>query len=654
MSAVIEELGPKALDEHIPKVLDAFKKGNPNLVTDPVAKEAITKAMARRANETGAVAKVILDNFTKQAKYLEMNVSPQKVLEWKNGAALRQARLTAATSGLSKSEIAAAVDLIKNHVNVDGIELMEPFQVIDTLGSATIKAVLDGHMDAKLMKKMNKALLAAVSETPKEVSLDIKANTALDTFLMRMTTWYNRGDMVHYSREATSYIEDWAKKRAEWLNYQAKDYTPEEIITAFKHSQGTWKNVELARAAQGIENPLVSPRVAELSAKFTDYFENITASSRTINDVNKLKGSVAIRSEMMVSDINRQLKNVGSKFEFTANPRIKKSVTGNPAGGGLGYGEGNWLTSWENVDPTKFGQDPLHFMYDLSLAFDRTISEYAMIDEFAMRFGRAATDAGFDPLVHTHGLFHPRIEDSIKFPKEVATSFRHLLDDIEKGSWIPATKMMREFVKYQRIWKSGVTMYNPSFHVRNGIGDAFLMWMAGHNNPIYFKYASKMIASQRHRYAAAIKDPKLDFLKGLMSKEDYGILQTQGKDIILRKNGANLTAEELYGEAVQRGMLLDASRAADIIGEPLFAHIGGRDPSVLRRFLRQPLGGVAHEGAVAVTEIREHTIRLAHFASAVNKHLTKSVVAKLNAIERDASITNKVAARRKRNDDAAC
>jgi len=643
LSTVIEELGPKALDEHITKVLDAFAKGNPNLVTDPVAKRAIADAIARRNMESGAVAKVILDDYARAADAMERTVSRQKFLEWKNGEALKRARFAGAAAGLSKQELEAAIDLVKNRVNVEGVELMEPFQILDTLGANAVRAVAEGHADAKLIKKMNIAIRDALNETAKAQRLDTQAETALDGFLMRFTTWYGRGDMVHYSREAGSYIEDWAKKRAEWFNFNAKNYSSEEVIAAFKNSQGHWKNVEAARIAAGTTTPLVSERVAELSTKITDYFENIVASTRTINDVDKLKGSVAIRSQMMMDDINKQLKAVGSKFQFIGSPKVKRNIAGNPAD----YSEGNWLTSWENVDPTKFGQDPLHFMYDLSLATDRVVSEYAMIDEFVMRFGRLAGEVDFQPLIHTHGLFHPRVAEGIKFPQEAAQQFQKLLNDIEKGSWIPETKFIREMVKYQRIWKTGVTMYNPSFHVRNAIGDTFLMWMAGHNNPIYFKYAMKMIYSQRARYKEAIQAPTLGPLEALMGKEQYGLLQSKGTDVLLRRNGANLTTEEIYGEAVQRGMLLDANRAADIIGEPLFAHTAGRNPNALKRFAQQPLGGVAHSTAVKITEVREHYIRLAHFSSAINKQLTAKVASKLRAIENDKTIINKVAARRK-------
>lgn len=640
LTKVIEEFGPDVTDETVARVVKAFK--TPTSVKDSVAEVAIAQAMARRSMDTGTIAKVILDDFVDKSKALESTISRQKYLEWKKSNAVQRAKFASKAAGLSPKETAAVLDLLKNHVDTEGLELLEPFQVMDAIGPKIIKAVLAGHADAKLIKKMNNALRDAVGESAKEMSLDFKARSAIDTFLMRWTTWYNRGEMFQSSAEATSYFEQWAKARADWLNHQVKNFTPEEIMTAFKHSQGTWKGIEAARVEQGIDMPLVTDRIAKLSAQFSDLFENIVASSRTINDSDKLVGSIAVREAATMSDVNRQLKNVGSKFQFVGG-KVKTSVSGNPAD----YTEGNWLTSWENVDPTKFGQDPVHFMYDLSLAMDRVTAEYSLIDDFVMRFGKEAGDVGFDPLVNTHGVFHHRIAPTYKFDKKVASDFKNLLDDLEKGNWMASTPFTRKAIKYQRIWKTGVTQYNPSFHERNALGDTFLMWLAGHNNPIHFKYAAKMVAANRQRYRDAVKDPNLDALTGFMSREEYGILQSKDTDVLLKKYGADITSAELYGEALQRGQLLSAYRDSDIIGDPLFAHTAGKNPDALKRFAEKPLGGKAHDLVVGVTEIREHTIRLAHFSSAVNKGITKQIGKRLKAINDDPTIVNKVAARRK-------
>lgn len=645
LSSVIEQLGPNATDEMVGSIIRAFSKKSANKVTDEFAKQTIAKAIAKRSMESGAVAKTIFDDFVDTSKIVEREVSHQKVVEWKQNQALKRVQMSSAIAGLSKAEAERVIDLVKNQINTEGLELMEPMKMLDEVGKRAIDSVMNGTAQPDLIAKVGKAIQESVGETPKFQRTDLTARSALDTVLMRMTTWYGRGEMIHSSRESYSFIEDWAKARADWFNNIAKSYSPNEIAAAFKHAQGHYDNIEIAIAKNGVTTPVVTERVAYLSGKFKDYFENIMASTRTINDESKLKGSVAVRAEIMMDDINKQLKATNTTFQFTGKARTTSNLAGNPAGKGLGYGGDHWMLSWENVDPTKLGQDPLHFMYDLSLAVDRVTTEYSIIDDFVVRFGRKLTDSDHIPTM-TKTIPHHRIAKDIYFEPKTADDFMNLLKDVEKGNWFPDAKFLRQLVKGQRLWKTGVTQYNPSFHIRNFIGDSFLMWLAGHNDPRMFTKAERMISANRARYKDAVADPNLEVLQGFMSREDYGILQSSDDTVILKKYGADLTSAEIYGEALQRGLLLDASRASDIIGEPLFKNVHGRNPSAKRRFITAPLGGKAHATVMGATEIREHFVRLAHFTSVVNKSITRSQASKLKAIASNPKIGNKVAARR--------
>lgn len=642
LTHAIEQLGPDALDSEIEKVLGAFA----GTLDDDFTKAVLAKAMAKNFMKDGAVAKVILDDYVDTARIMERTVSHQKFLEWKETVAFKKAKLAAGAAGLSEKGAARVLDLVKNDINTEGLAAMEPMQMLDEIGKRAMDSIMNGTTDHLLIARIGKAIEESMGDLPRFLRHDNSAKNAVERVLFRMTTWYGRGDMIHAVRSQYSYIEDWAKARAAWFNNIAKSHTPDDIMTAFKYAQGHFTNIEKGMAEHGVQKSIVAPHIEELGKKFQDYFENIMSSTRAINDPAKLKGSVAVRAQIMMDDINKALKATNTNFQFTGKARTTKNIAGNPAGQGLGYGGDHWMLSWENVDPTQLGQDPLHFMYDLSLAVDRVTTEYAVIDDFVRIFGRRVTDPDFVPTM-SKTLPHHRAAKDIYFEPRVADEFMTLLRDMEKGAWFPEAKFLRQVVKGQRLWKTGVTQYNPSFHIRNLIGDTWLMWMAGHNNPLMFRYASKMIAANRARYNEALRDPELDTLMGFMSREEYGLMHSKDTDIILRKHGADLTSAEIYGEALQRGLLLDASRASDIIGDPLFKNVHGSSPNLLKRRLYEPLGGHAHAGVMGLTEVREHFVRLAHFTSVVNKNLTPARAARLKKIASDPKIANKVAERRK-------
>jgi len=327
-----------------------------------------------------------------------------------------------------------------------------------------------------------------------------------------------------------------------------------------------------------------------------------------------------------MEDIDKQLLAVGSNFQFSHYIKAKKNIHGQP----VDYSD-NWMQAWENVDPKKLGQSPAKFMFDLDLAANRVATEYALIDDMAMRFGALPTDSHFNPKVYTTSVFtHHRIPHEMKFPKEVADGFVRLQKDIEQGPWIPQEDFAKFYFKGLRMWKTGVTIYSPSHHWRNLVGDSFLMWTAGINDPRVFEWSWKMIQSQRHRYSEAMREPTLDALRGLISKKDFELTRTTGKSIILNKHKAGLTAEEIYGEGYHLGLLRDADRIEDIIGEALFANVPGRNQNALKRFAAQPLAGKGHKTATHVAEVREHSVRLAHFAGVVNKRLTPKIARDLN------------------------
>jgi hypothetical protein len=630
---VIAEIGEEGLNDFIPRLMKAFQSGDLSKITDPVAKKAIADAMARRAEVSGGIAKVVFNEYIKDFNYARDVLSPQKLQAWRNGEALKKAERDARLMGATEKEKDAIVDLLKNHIDTTNLERAELDRLFDELGESVIRGIQKGQLDRKLIKSTYHAIARLRGETAEQIAHDVTGNRALDFFMNNMTTWWGRGEYKDFTREVYQFAEDYARARAKWFSDKLTNYSKAERNAAFRYAQRLHEAPARAFAkglskdeqeAIALTEKGFSDREIELGNQIRDYFENILGSKSSLASITDAAGSAAIRSQMTMADIDKQLRAFNSSFQFHKHIRKTANREGMPAD----YSGENWLAAWENVDPSVHGQDPLSFLYDLDLAVQRVMAEYATIDSFAYTFGRKAGDAGFDPLVHKAKIEHHRFDPDLRFDPEVQKQFMRLMKDIEEGPWIPGSKAGQFYTKGLRMWKTGVTIYSPSHHIRNLIGDTWLMWAAGHNDPRAFVWSKKMLHAERSRYKEAIKDPTLDALRGLYSKEELGYFRTTGDTVVLKRNGANLTASEIYGEANQRGLLLDATRVEDIMGTTVQETLTGRSPLKI-----QPLGGHAHNVATKVAEYREHYVRLAHFSSAVNKRLTKNVAARLRAAE---------------------
>lgn len=618
----ISHLGPDALDDHITKVLDAFRKGDPSLVTEPVAKAAIERATAQRALEMSGVQKVILDGWVDKSRQMEDLLSPQKYLAWKNRS-IKQAHTDAMIAGATKSEADAVVDLLRGTINTRGLDTLEPQQVVEAIGQRMVEAVLEGRATPQEIRKMNQAIMRQLGEKESKIMFDVDAKSAVDSFLMRMTTWAGRGPMQNYAKEGYAALESMAKERADWFSRMSKDYSKDEIKAAFMFAQDVFRTYDLGSGERLVEK--ASPRVQLLAAQMRDYFENVIGSHSVFANLEDAAGVQSIRMGLTMEDIDRQLAAVGSNFQFGKYRKAKKSIHGTD----VDY-QDDWRLAWENVDPEKLGQTPDKFMYDLDLAVQRVAVEYSLIDDMIMRFGRRKGEAGFDPTIHNTSVFtHHRIPHDVKFHPDIAKAFGRLQKDIEQGPWIPKSKAAKFYFKALRMWKSGVTIYNPAHHLRNLIGDSWNMWAAGINDPRVFEKSWRIIQSQRARYKDALNDPTLDRLRGLISKKEFDASTTTGQDVIINKYGSGLTAHELYGEAYQRGLLRDATRVEDIVGSPLFAQSAGKNPNAIKQFLAQPLAGKGHQVATTVAEVREHYVRMAHFVGQVEKDITPALAKRL-------------------------
>lgn len=601
LSDVLEEVGMVANDELATKVIQSFVTKDIRKIKDPVVVDAINKSLARRSMASAD----LVQNLSKKAAEVKQNIldnySPiraNKLLE----ELPQQASAAARVMGMSEGELNAVIDQVRNIVNIDKIPVEE---VMNRLGNELIEAVASRRVTADVIDKINKAMVKSLNTTPERLANNVTGIKSIDGFMLRLATWYGRGEMKNFSQDVFTWGEMNAVMRARTMRNMVKNHSRDEINAAFRVAQGM------------LQRDVVGEKEALLSDKFLDYFENMLGSSG-FKDLKDAEGTVAVKSLMTMADVNKHLKAGGSKFFF-----INKKAT-NIVGQPRDYSEKGvgWMKSWENADPKKAGQDPVSFMYDLDLAIEKTVKESALVDEFAMRFGARPGQAHFDPRVHTDGIAHHRLQ-GFKFPKDQRDAMIRLLHDVDEGIWMPQGKPMQFYSRGLRAWKTGVTIYMPSHHIRNMIGDLHLMWWAGHNDPRNFFRARRVMHSQRTRYQEALKQDSFDAIRGLVDKDAMEWAKTQGTDVILKQNGHNITADEIYIAAHQHGLLLDANKLEDIFGQAPLENIGKPD-STLNKVVSKPLGGHGHQAASTVAEYREHYVRLSHFIAAVNKGLKKS------------------------------
>lgn len=600
LSDVLEEVGMEANDELATKVMKAFVSKDLSKIDVPEVREAINLALARRAHVVSDVLENATD-YAQQAKDQIWNLFSGPKAYFKERQLVDKMKELGDNLGLTHEEVNSLKDLVRNVIDVDKLP-NEKF--IPTLGKAMMEAHVEGRLSKELFEKFNRAIVETVGTTPQAVRGPGIAIAAVQTFMTRMTTWYGRGSMKAFSKDVFEYGEMNAVLRARLFRNMTKQHSEEVIVKAFQMAQDPMS----LRAVADYD-----PEVTILANQIREYFESILGSSgmASFKMRDGQRYTPAVLSGMVAEDVNKYLKAQGSEFQFLAK-KVKHKITGVPRDyteKGVG-----WIASWELADARKIGQNPTRLMYDIDLAIEKTMKEYALVDEFIMRFGKHVDISDFNPKIHTAQLVHKRVPKGVYFEPEVAAQFRRLLDDLS-DMYVPTSKIMRFYSRGLRAWKTGVTIYLPSHHIRNMIGDLHLMWWAGHNDPRNFVRARRVLATQRRYLDTALKQDSFAMLNDYTSRDALEWAATKGGDVILKQNGMTLTADQIYLAAHQHGLLLDANKAEDIFGE---APVQWRGKNI------EPLGGKAHAAAATVAEYREHYVRLSHFVGAVNKRMKKS------------------------------
>jgi hypothetical protein len=393
----------------------------------------------------------------------------------------------------------------------------------------------------------------------------------------RFNAAYKNADMRPiYLKEAAS-AKSTVARRAEYLNKLAKRYDVNDA--------DLWNDA--LKGAQGRMEPVPGTPAAELSKEILEIMENLFGSSGLKTSV-IADSTVAGRAQLFMRELNANLKRFGlGEYQFT-----KKGD----------YAEGaKWLNSWESWKIER----PLEFLFKMQNVVEHTVREKIMFDEIAARFGSPVKSGEF-----TQKVNHARLGD-VYFGKDAASQITQFISNLKAISQT-SSKPLQLFDQGVSKWKASVTIYIPSHHIRNLIGDMYFNWMAGVNSMRPYGTAMKVMQSQKGRYEGLAEISSLTgprALEKLMATGTVGTPKAVGKQTALTmRNGQQITNDMVYVSAFQQG-ILPTTRVLEDIPDDVARG--------MERF--KPFDGRVQKFAHNLSEGRDHYIRLAHYIDYLKK-----------------------------------
>lgn len=558
LSGLIDELGgPTRISIND---LNAWAK---NRGMDEELLDSIENIRARSAMEDTPFLSLGLEQTSRQAQVAEMAMSPakyanfQRVLRDEFGAGLRGADVSPAT-------VTQGQRILDDILSPGG-----PQSALDT-HSAAVRKYLSGVAPKAWQQTVNPAVTRqienAVGTTAKQAGTQLgKGNKALEFLGLRFAAHYGMKDLRQTQLDFMLSAEANANRRHHVWSTLVRNSNADQRLDAFRIAQGQYPVGLHDEATEAIANQM------KIS------MERLFSSSGIRDEAD----SVALRAGFVREDLNTELRRLGSENYFDNTGRFENGT--------------DWLKSWEDW---KLDVDPINEIAKLETAVERLSKKYGLFDEIAARWGSTRKGGDFQ-----HTFKHHRL-DGAYFPKDIVPQIQRMMDTMD-NMYNPKSPMMKYLDEALSIWKTAVTIYSPAHHIRNGIGDAWLSWVAGVNNPKVYRTAAQVMKAQRGRYQT------LPDLERLVGKNPQ--VRTKQRPLITTRGGKPLTADDIYLAAHQRGLLLSARQIEDIFGEPLL------------RGKIQPFGGRVHDFAGKISENREHFFRLAHFIDAVKKSKGKSL-----------------------------
>ncbi len=307
-------------------------------------------------------------------------------------------------------------------------------------------------------------------------------------------------------------------------------------------------------ASKKISNDLVAdnPQVAGLASAIQKSMESVAHSTGLTDDAIRAN-SVATRSGFVMDEFNDMFKLYGGKKMFLSNGKVKDDL-----GREVDYSNGiDWLKSWESSKLS--GDEVAREIFIFQQAAEQLTRQYAFLDEVASMFGKPKAAGRV-------AAGHPRLKD-VYLDKEIADQLGVALNHM-RDMYRPDSGLIKGFREITNIWKTLVTIPNPSHHVTNVFGDFFLSAMAGGVRVTDYALGGRILKSQ----SPAFRDGSVESMERLIGRGGQagkvGITEAPGKVVLKTKGGVKLTDEQIYVLAHQRGLLQDFHSVEDIMDAP--------------------------------------------------------------------------------------
>jgi hypothetical protein len=549
--------GHKALGS---RLVDDFRKARPSQQIEDL-----------KAFTTPQVASKIIDPVVKTAEDLS---EPLKALPpsqtVKVGSPIsKELTKLAQAAGASSREAKTAKQFIDDLFNISRDKLYSP---IAQEARNLVRQSSTGVVDSNALYKVSEQIYKSLGVNAKVLGRELNQTKVQEAIMTKFATWWGAKDLKPWSREYIDTAKNVASAFAETITPLIRKTTATQRATAWSVATG--------KLSAG------TPEEAALAQQFKHIVERLMGTHGITDNAE----AVVLRSGTVMKELNDALP---KSLQFVANKG--KDVLGRD----LDYSNGQWMHSWQEWQ----GGEPAEKMYQLTRALQMVTRKNSMWDDAAARWGLPVKSAEYQHTVA--GI--PRLAGT-HFPKQIADQLGSLQRQLERDVFKAPHKAIELFDKVQRIWKTGVTIYSPSHHIRNLNGDVYLAALDGVISPKPYAIATKVL----HAFPTRHKDLESVFNIMDPALRDSALHARPGNVVVTTRAGEKLTAEQVYQAAESQGLFVRATNIEELGGEGsgAFGTFGAKF---------QPLGGKLYGAATRASELRDHWVRLAHFVDVISK-----------------------------------
>src|SRR5882724_7974159 len=486
--------GPKALNS---KLVDDFRRARPSQGIENL-----------KAFTTPQVASQILDPVIQTGKELapmlaQLPASQTVMVGSEISKALRK---IAEQAGASSRESGMAKQFIDDMFNPVRDKL---YSTVQQEARNLVRQSATGVTNPTTLQHISEETYKALGSNPKILGRQLEQSKVVEGIMTKFATWWGAKDLKPFSREYIDTARNVAAAFSETMKPLVEATTVSQRKIAWSVAQG--------KAIAG------SPAEQQLADRFKYIIESLMGTHGITDNAE----AVVLRSGTVLKELNDELPKALQFIDKKGADELGRTFD---------YSKGNWMDSWKEWKTTE----PAESLYQLTRSLQLVTRKNAMWDDAAARWGMPLKGAEYQ---HEASAI-PRLKGT-HFPQQIATQLNNLKNQLDRDVFKTPHKAIELFDKVQRMWKTGVTIYSPSHHIRNLNGDIYLAALDGVTSPRPYAIATKVLHAFPTRYkdlesVFKIMDPKL---------REAALRARPGNVVLTTRSGEKMTAEMLYQAA---------------------------------------------------------------------------------------------------------